>query len=189
MYWYFIFFFTKVSIPLNLVSNILFFIRLFEPASSRSGPIQMLAPTMGQKYCLLHCSIVGASNGLVYRGAQGGDTWNRHALALVPWEVLHARIQKVLSAEVQLWQRFFLIWWGEEGSKYHYKRAIIIECWLGSFVVFKRIWISIAKKPYIFVIFRGGGVRTPAPPPSGSAHALASSTIGGVACVLLQDLL
>ena len=38
-----------------------------------------------------------------------------------------------------------------------------IESWLGSFVVFKWIRTSIAKKPYIFVIFQGG-VRTPCPP-------------------------
>ena len=46
-----------------------------------------------------------------------------------------------------------------------------IECWLGSFVIFKGIQASIAKKFYIFVIFQGGGgvgVRTPCPLPSGS---------------------
>ena len=33
------------------------------------------------------------------------------------------------------------------------------------------LWTSIAKEPYIFVIFQGGGgVRTPCPP-SGSAYA------------------
>ena len=32
-----------------------------------------------------------------------------------------------------------------------------IECWLGSFVIFKGIRTSIAKRPYIFVIFQGGG--------------------------------
>ena len=36
------------------------------------------------------------------------------------------------------------------------------------------LWTSIAKEPYIFVIFQGGGwgggFRTPCPP-SGSAHA------------------
>ena len=32
-----------------------------------------------------------------------------------------------------------------------------IECWLGSFVIFQGIRTSIAKKPYIFVIFQGGG--------------------------------
>ena len=31
-----------------------------------------------------------------------------------------------------------------------------IECWLGSFVIFQGIRTSIAKKPYIFVIFQGG---------------------------------
>ena len=65
----------------------------------------------------------------------------------------------------------------------HYKRAIIgpparrhlngvsltgrwwpnIECWLGSFAVLQGIRASIAKKPYIFVIFQGGSV-PPVPP-------------------------
>ena len=31
-----------------------------------------------------------------------------------------------------------------------------IECWLGSFVIFQGVRTSIAKKPYIFVIFQGG---------------------------------
>ena len=95
-------------------------------------------------------------------------------------KVNHARIQKVLPERVQIWQ----LWWGEEGSKYHYKRAIIgppakrqlngillacrcwpnIECWLGSLVIFQGIRTSIAKKPYIFVIFRGGGGGGSGPP-------------------------
>ena len=70
----------------------------------------------------------------------------------------------------------------------HYKRAIIgppakrhlngvwlagrwwlnIECWLGSFVVLQGIKTSIAKQPYIFVIFQGS--RPPVPPPSESAY-------------------
>ena len=78
----------------------------------------------------------------------------------------------------------FFSWGGEEGSKYHYKRDIIgppakrhlngvshacrcwpnIECWLGSFRIFQGIRTCIAKKPYIFVIFQGKGVRTPFPP-------------------------
>ena len=29
-----------------------------------------------------------------------------------------------------------------------------IKCWLGSFVIFQWIWTSIARKPYIFVIFQ-----------------------------------
>ena len=40
-----------------------------------------------------------------------------------------------------------------------------IECWLGSFVIFQGIWTRIAKKPYIFCAFSGGGVRTPGPLP------------------------
>ena len=41
-----------------------------------------------------------------------------------------------------------------------YKRCIVgqnIECWLGSFVTFQGIRTRIAKKPYIFAIFQGGG--------------------------------
>ena len=78
-------------------------------------------------------------------------------------------------------------WLGERGSEYHYKRVIIgqqekrnlygislagrwwlnTECWLESFVRLQGIRTNIAKKPYIFVIFKGG----PDPcPPSGSAH-------------------
>ena len=45
-----------------------------------------------------------------------------------------------------------------------------IECWLGGFVLFQGIRASIAMKPYIYVIFKGGG---PDPyPPSGSAHVI-----------------
>ena len=39
----------------------------------------------------------------------------------------------------------------------------ILGCWLGSFVILQGLRTSIAKKPYIFVIFRGGVC-------SGSAH-------------------
>ena len=31
------------------------------------------------------------------------------------------------------------------------------RCWLGSFVIFQAMRTSIAKEPYSFVIFRGGG--------------------------------
>ena len=88
---------------------------------------------------------------------------------------------------VQIWY-FFLSWWGERGSKYRYKWmgwAIIgppvkrhlngvslagrwwpnIKCWLRSFVVYSGNPTSIAKKPYIFVIFQGGGVSGPPVPP------------------------
>ena len=40
-----------------------------------------------------------------------------------------------------------------------------IECWPGSFVIFQRIQTSIAKKPYIFLIFQGGGGPEPLSPP------------------------
>ena len=45
----------------------------------------------------------------------------------------------------------------------------IIECWLGSFVIFQGILTSIAKKHYIFCDF-SGRVQTPCPSPSGSVH-------------------
>ena len=40
-----------------------------------------------------------------------------------------------------------------------------IECWLGSFVIFQGIRTSIAKIPYIFVIFQGGGGSESSVPP------------------------
>ena len=75
------------------------------------------------------------------------------------------------------------------GFKYHYKLAIIgplakrhlngvslagrswpkIECWLGSYVLFQGMRASIAKKPYIFVIFQGRW-SGPTVRPSRSAH-------------------
>ena len=33
------------------------------------------------------------------------------------------------------------------------------ECWLGSFVILQGFRISIAKEPYSFVIYKGGGWR------------------------------
>ena len=91
------------------------------------------------------------------------------------------RIQKVLFLTFFV----FFSWWGEVGSKYHYKRVIIdppakrhlngvslacrrwpnIKLWLGSFGIFQGIRTSIARKPNNFVIFQRGGVRTPFPPP------------------------
>ena len=38
-----------------------------------------------------------------------------------------------------------------------------MECWLGSFVVFQGILTSVAKEPYIFLIFPGGS-GPPVPP-------------------------
>ena len=38
-----------------------------------------------------------------------------------------------------------------------------LNCWLCSFVIFQGIWTRIAKKSYIFVIFRGVGPGPPVP--------------------------
>ena len=102
---------------------------------------------------------------------------------------IHTRIQKVLSERVQHWKRVFwyFIWWGERGSAYHNKQAIIgppatkchlngillacpwwpnIEFWLSSFVIFQWIRSNILlRKPYILVIYQGGS-RPHVPPPS-----------------------
>ena len=82
----------------------------------------------------------------------------------------------------------FISWWGEGGSKYHHKRAIISlpeKCNLnGAFrwladdgptmnAVLVALWffrgsgpVLIEKKPYIIVIFqRGSGRPVPPPPP------------------------
>ena len=102
-----------------------------------------------------------------------------------------ARIQKVLSEGVQLWHFLFFFVHEEKMIQYHYKRAIngppakrhlngvslacrwwpTIECWLCSFVNFQVIRTSVAKKPYIFVIFQGWS-RPPFPPPFESAHVI-----------------
>ena len=86
----------------------------------------------------------------------------------------------------------FLKLMGDRGSKYRFNWAIIgptakhhgillvgrwwpkIECWLGSFVIFQGIRTSIAKKPYVFVIFfsggGGGGPDPPVPPLNPPVH-------------------
>ena len=67
---------------------------------------------------------------------------------------------------------FFFCLVDEGWEKYHSKRAINgppakrIECWLGSLMIFQVIWTRIAKKPYIFVIFQGGGGGGPDPCPA-----------------------
>ena len=40
--------------------------------------------------------------------------------------------------------------------KWRFSGVPNIECWIGSFVIFKGTRTSIAKKPYIFVIYQGG---------------------------------
>ena len=84
------------------------------------------------------------------------------------------------------------------GSKYHYKQDIIrppakrylnvvllacrwwpnIECWLGCFVILHGIKTTIAKKPYIFVIFQAGD-----PPPPGSAYGGYSTVVLTYSCI------
>ena len=44
-----------------------------------------------------------------------------------------------------------------------------IECWFGSFVIFRGSGSILLGNPIFFVIFRGGGGGPPVPP-SGSAH-------------------
>ena len=51
------------------------------------------------------------------------------------------------------------------GVSLAYRRWPKIESWLGSFVIFQGIRTSIAKKPYIFVIFHGRSGPLPPPPP------------------------
>ena len=82
-----------------------------------------------------------------------------------------SRIQKVLSSGCPT-LTFYLSRWGERGAKYHVKggnhrgasKAQFKwrwcpnnECRLGSFVIFQGTRTSIAKEPYSFVIFQGGG--------------------------------
>ena len=91
----------------------------------------------------------------------------------------HARIQKVLSEGIQILTTFFFavflkLMRGTESSA-RQRNAINgvsqagrlwpnIDCWFGSFVILQGIRTSNANKPYILVIFQGGGVRTPCPP-------------------------
>ena len=88
---------------------------------------------------------------------------------------LHVRIQKILSVGVQFLRffyyfiYFFTLMRVEDpnttirGPSLARQRNVIEMAfrwraddvrWLGSFVVFQRIWTRIAKKPYIFVIFQ-----------------------------------
>ena len=70
---------------------------------------------------------------------------------------MHERIQKVLSEGGSTLKNVFfcLVDEGRMDSKFHWPN---IEYWLGSFGSIQRIWTSNAKKSYIFVIFKGGGV-------------------------------
>ena len=132
--------------------------------------------------------------------------WKKH------W--MHAQIQKVFSEGVQFFWCFFVCffsWLGENWSKYHYKHAIMgppakrhlngfllagrwwpnTECWLVSFAVLQGIQTNIAKKPYIFVIFQGGGGSQPPVPPLwictwivGTHRTLTHSFTHSLSCIL-----
>ena len=97
----------------------------------------------------------------------------------------HARIQTVFSEWVQLWKLFFLFDEGIEdqnntksdplparvtpdlnGISLAGQWWLNIECWLGSFVIFKESG-SVLLKHSSFVIFQGA---VP-PPPPGASHA------------------
>ena len=56
--------------------------------------------------------------------------------------------------------------------KWHFAGVLMMaqHCWLSSFLIFKGILISIAKKPYISYDFSEGEGPEPLSPPSGSAH-------------------
>ena len=55
---------------------------------------------------------------------------------------------------------------------WHADNGPTLNSGLVAFVIFQGIRTSIAKKPYIFVIFQGGPDLLPPPPPSGSAHGM-----------------
>ena len=89
---------------------------------------------------------------------------------------LHVRIQKVFSEGIQLF--FFIYEWIQiplkSGHHWPASETQFKWCWTlnGTFVIFQGIRTSIAKKPYTFVIFQGGGSGPSVPPHSGSAHGL-----------------
>ena len=101
---------------------------------------------------------------------------------------LHARIQKVLSEGIQLWQRcLVLVFQLLRGERIqiplkagHLNDVSLASRWGAQYWMlawylcdFQGIQTSIAKKLYSFVNNRGGGgVQTPCPSPSGSAHTL-----------------
>ena len=99
----------------------------------------------------------------------------------------HARIQRGSNFDNVFYLFFvcFFLVWGEEGFKYHYKRAIKgqpakrhlngvslagrwwpnIECWLCSFVILRGSGPVLLRNPIFFVIFQGGPDPLPPPPP------------------------
>ena len=78
-----------------------------------------------------------------------------------------ARIQKVLSEGVRLWQRFFFclfFFLVDEGRDCRTNDGPTFNAGLVTLWFFQEIHTSIARKPYSFFDFSGGGVPTPCPP-------------------------
>ena len=84
----------------------------------------------------------------------------------------HARIKRGSNFDNVFYYFFCFLVWGKEGTKIHYKWAIkgppakrhlngisLAGRWCSNieFCDFKGIRPSIAKEPYVFVIFQGGG--------------------------------
>ena len=77
-----------------------------------------------------------------------------------------ARIQKVLPEGGRLWQRFFFccFFLVDEGRDCRTNDGPTFNAGLVTLWFFQEIFTSIARKPYSFVIFRGGGSRPHVPP-------------------------
>ena len=100
------------------------------------------------------------------------------------WNILRTKKLLNLCADLESFARggstfTFFSWWGEKGSKYLFKRAIIgqpakrhfsvpmmAQHWMLAWQLcnVQGIQTRISKNPYIFVIFQGGGSRPPVPP-------------------------
>ena len=111
------------------------------------------------------------------------SVWLWHFLVILTYflVICHARIQKVLSEGIQLWQ-LFLVMRGERfqislkaGHHRPTSETNIIKCWFGSFVISQGVRTSFAMKSY-FCHFSGcgggggGGGLEPPVPPSKSTH-------------------
>ena len=123
-------------------------------------------------------------------------TWQTQIAATCTYTTsTHARIQEVLSEGVQFWGFFFVLffiisWWGEGGSKYHYKWAIVgppakrqALPWsandgptLNAGLVHVALWFfkvsgpDLQRNPIFFCDFSGEMVQNPRPPPPLDPH-------------------
>ena len=75
--------------------------------------------------------------------------------------LMHARIQKVLSSGGRTLTTFFSVGQGREDQNTTKSRPLSA---LNAGLVFQGTRTSIAKKPYVFVIFQGGPDTLPPPP-------------------------